>query len=102
MAYPKGAPRPKGAGRPKGARNKNTQQLRDMILGALSKAGGQDYLVRQAKENPGPFMTLIGKVLPTTIAGDPENPIKMESKIDLNLPPEEAYKRYIQGVEGSD
>jgi hypothetical protein len=35
-----------------------------MILGALDDAGGQDYLVEQARENPVAFMTLIGKVLP--------------------------------------
>jgi hypothetical protein len=46
-----------------------------MILGALDAAGGQDYLKRQAIENPGPFLTLVGKVLPTTLAGDPDNPV---------------------------
>ena len=29
-----------------------------MILGALDDAGGQAYLMRQAEENPGPFLTL--------------------------------------------
>jgi hypothetical protein len=33
------------------------------------------YLERQALENPGPFMALLGKVLPMQIAGDSENPI---------------------------
>ena len=44
--------------------------LKDMILGALSDAGGQAYLARQAEENPGPFLTLVGKVLPLTVAGN--------------------------------
>lgn len=38
-----------------------------MILGALDDVGGQAYLARQAEENPGPFLTLIGKVLPMSI-----------------------------------
>ena len=40
-----------------------------MILGALDDAGGREYLARQAVENPGPFMALLGKVLPTTLEG---------------------------------
>ena len=49
-----------------------------MILGALNDAGGQKYLAEQAKENPGPFMALVGKVLPTTLAGDPSSPIVVQ------------------------
>ncbi len=51
------------AGRP----NKVTKELKEMILGALDDAGGQEYLKRQAIENPGAFLTLIGKVLPKDI-----------------------------------
>ena len=32
-----------------------------MILGALDGVGGQAYLKRQAEENPGPFLTLMGR-----------------------------------------
>lgn len=62
----------KGGGRPKGEPNKNTKALKDMILGALSDAGGQEYLVKQAKMNPTAFMGLIGKVLPTELKGQLE------------------------------
>jgi len=41
-----------------------------MILAALDGVGGQAYLMRQAEENPGPFMTLIGKVLPMQVTGE--------------------------------
>ena len=34
-----------GPGRPKGIQNKNTQQIKDMILEALEGAGGVDYLI---------------------------------------------------------
>jgi hypothetical protein len=57
-----------GKGRPKGSVNKLTGDLKAMILGALSEAGGQKYLVDQAKTNPNAFMTLVGKVLPMTVA----------------------------------
>jgi hypothetical protein len=46
-----------------------------MILGALDEAGGQEYLARQAEKNPAAFMTLLGKVLPTQLAGTHEQPI---------------------------
>lgn len=51
----------------KGVPNKNTKALKDMILGALSDAGGQQYLADQAMLNPGAFMALVGKVLPTEL-----------------------------------
>jgi len=56
-----------GMGRPKGSLNKTTGQLKDMILQALSGAGGVEYLQRQADENPTAFMTLVGKVLPLQV-----------------------------------
>ena len=71
-----------GKGRPKGSPNKSTAILKDAILQAASAAGGKagmvGYLVEQAKANPGPFMALMGKVLPLQMSGDPDNPVKME------------------------
>ena len=55
--------------------NKTTAAVKDMILQALSNKGGVEYLERQADENPTAFMTLVGKVLPLQVAGDPDNPI---------------------------
>ena len=46
-----------------------------MILGALDELGGQQYLVEQGRQNPGTFLMLVGKVLPTTLAGDPNAPL---------------------------
>ena len=65
-------------GKPKGAVNKTTKALREMILLALSEAGGVDYLVRQAKKkNPAPFMALLGKVLPMQVTGDSNEPLRI-------------------------
>ena len=60
----------KGRGRPKGSPNKVSKTLKDMILEALDKAGGVDYLVQRAQENDGAFLTLVGKVLPMDIQAD--------------------------------
>ena len=62
-------------GKPKGALNKNTKALKDMILEALDNKGGVAYLMEQADTNPTAFMSLIGKVLPTTLTGDPTQPV---------------------------
>lgn len=64
---------------------KATKALKEMILAALDDqpGGGVEYLKRQAVENPGPFMTLIGKVLPMTVAGDPDNPLRTVARIEL-------------------
>lgn len=51
-----------------------------MILNALDKSGGENYLVKQADENPTAFLTLIGKVLPTTLTGDVNVNVKLASR----------------------
>lgn len=61
---PKGLPKTGGGSR-KGVPNKVTKDLKDMILGALNRAGGEDYLLTQANaDNPTPFLALVGKCLP--------------------------------------
>ena len=51
--------------------NKTTAQLKDMILSALDQSGGVDYLVERANDSKtaAAFLSLIGKVLPSTIQG---------------------------------
>lgn len=68
-----------GKGRPKGSKNKVTGELKDMILGALNEAGGVDYLKSCAVDNPGPFLALVGKVLPYQITGEGGGPVKIEA-----------------------
>lgn len=72
-----------GPGRPKGVPNKNTTLLKDAILLAAQRAGGGEeglveYLEKQAVVNPGPFMALLGKVLPMQITGADNGPVIME------------------------
>ena len=61
-----------GPGRPPGMKNKTTKMLKDALLAAAAKAGGKagmiGYLTEQAEKNPGPFMSLLGKVLPLQVA----------------------------------
>lgn len=56
---------PEKRGSRKGIPNKVTKDLKDMILGALHRAGGEDYLLQRATDdNPTPFLALVGKCLP--------------------------------------
>jgi len=75
-----------GKGRPKGAVNKTTALLKDAILQAAEQAGGKDgmmgYLKEQAEKNPGPFMALLGKVLPMQITGEDGGPVQI-TRIEL-------------------
>lgn len=65
----------KVGGRQKGTPNRVTGEVKEMVLEALSAAGGVDYLVRQSDENPTAFLTLVGKVLPLQVTGDKSNPV---------------------------
>lgn len=79
---PRGAkPGERRGGRQKGTPNKHTAAVKDMVLAALSNKGGVKYLERQADENPQAFMTLVGKVIPLQVGGDPDNPIKSVTEI---------------------
>lgn len=70
---PKGLP--KTGGRQKGTPNKINAGLKESILAALDQVGGVAYLVEKAHSEPKAFMALLGRVLPMTIAGDPNAPL---------------------------
>jgi len=78
--------RREGAGRKAGVPNKMTTQLKEAILAAADAAGGDGgmvgYLTTLATANTSAFAALLGKVLPHTIAGDRENPLKFENVSD--------------------
>ena len=59
-----------GKGRKKGVPNKITKTLKEMILAALDSAGGEQYLVEQARQNPTAFLALIGRIIPSEVKVD--------------------------------
>jgi hypothetical protein len=67
-----------GKGRIKGTPNKTTAALKDAILNAFNKVGGEDYLVMLAEKDPKTFAMLLAKVLPLQISGDPDQPVRVE------------------------
>jgi hypothetical protein len=69
-----------GRGRPKGSPNKIQAAVKEMVIQALDEAGGVEYLVTQSRDNPTAFLTLVGKVLPLQVSGDPDHPLIHEIK----------------------
>lgn len=65
MAAPKG--NKFSPGRPKGKVSQHTATIKAMIEGALDRLGGEAWLVEKARENPGPFLQLVGKTLPLQV-----------------------------------
>jgi hypothetical protein len=86
-----------GAGRPNGSLDKNNKQLREMILEALDKKGGVTFLVDIAGSHPQAFVSLLGRVLPTQLAGDGGGPVKVDLSGTVAVEPAEAYKRLLNG-----
>ena len=60
---------PKTGGREKGTPNKVTSDVRAMILATLDRAGGEDYLLEQAHDNPKAFLSLLARIVPTQVTG---------------------------------
>lgn len=71
------------SGSRKGIQNKISADLRAMVLGALDKCGGQEYLQRQADENPTAFMALVGKCLPKNVLMAIESPRPVTIRLNL-------------------
>lgn len=59
-----------------------------MILKALDDSGGVDYLVERANDpkTASAFLTLVGKVLPMTVAGDPNAPLQARVSVEFVSP----------------
>lgn len=73
---PRAKPGQRFGGRTKGTPNKLTADIKAAIERAFDAVGGAAYLKRVAEEDPRTFCTLLGKVLPTQVTGDPENPVE--------------------------
>jgi len=83
-----------GLGRPKGIPNKTTRTLKEAILYAAAQAGqdgkGKDglegFLTFHALANPKSFMSLLGRVLPMTVANEGDEPFHHHVTVELVRP----------------
>ena len=73
---------PKGTrwgGRAKGTPNKVNQSIREAIQMAFEQAGGVEYLVRLAQEDPKTFVPLLIKTMP------PEPRVPQENGLNIHI-----------------
>jgi hypothetical protein len=84
MTFKKGEKKPNQGKRGPG---KVGADLKDMILGALDKAGGLDYLAERAADprTASAFLTLVGKTLPMTVKGPGEGGAHVFQKIIVEI-----------------
>jgi hypothetical protein len=78
-------------GKPKGTVTKINADIREMIMAALNKAGGVDYLAAQAETNPVAFLSLVARVCPLMRPGDADGhtgPVLIITGVERELAPE--------------
>ena len=79
-AIPPGPPKgTRWGGRAKGTPNKVNQSIREAIQMAFEQAGGVEYLVRLAQEDPKTFVPLLIKTLP------PEPRVPQENGLNIRI-----------------
>lgn len=57
----------KTGGRQKGVPNKTTAAIKEAVIEAFNRAGGVEYLLNVARDDPKTFCGLIGKVIPLQV-----------------------------------
>lgn len=97
-----------GAGRKSGVPNKITADLKAAIMQAFENVGGSDYLTTLAGSHPQVYCALLGKVLPTALAGaDGEGPVELwykwreSSKSTAATSPAPSSSHTMNGSNGS-
>jgi hypothetical protein len=75
-------------GKPKGAINKTTGEVKAMVLAALERAGGVEYLEARANDprTAVAFLTLVGKVLPMQVTGPDGGDMKLNVTVKYVKP----------------
>lgn len=63
-------------GRKKGTPNKFNASVKAAIIEAFERAGGADYLLTIAHDDPKTFCALLGRVLPMQVTGEDGGAIK--------------------------
>lgn len=71
--------------RPKGAKNKFSRDIREAIINALERLGGDDYLVTLGQKEKRAFAALLGKAMPLQVAGEGGGPIRTAVALSVSF-----------------
>lgn len=85
------------SGRKRGVPNKLSGDLKAMILDALGREGGVAYLQEVAQSDRKAFCSLLGRVLPMTVIGDPNAPMQHQHAVRIVVV-EAPARQMIEGV----
>lgn len=73
---------PRYGGRKKGTPNHITTDLKQAIINALDKLGGEAWFVDLGKRDKKSFSNLIGRCIPTKIVGADDGALKVQMAVD--------------------
>lgn len=77
-----------GPGRPKGVPNKQTREIKEMLMQSLEEAGGADYFKQLAESNSSAYASLLGKIIPAEvknqITGADGGPVQHSIKVKFD------------------
>jgi hypothetical protein len=74
----------KTGGRTKGTPNKVNAAVKEAIICAFNRVGGEAYLVKVAQTDPKTFCMLLSKVMPTQLTGAADGPIRVATEGDTS------------------
>ena len=84
--FQKGEPRPANAGRRPGSQNKVTRDFKAAVAAVFNAGGGEGWLLKWAKKNPGEFFTIAARLVPKEIAGEIDVHTTGEPTVRIVLP----------------
>lgn len=70
MKFKRGTPKPPASGRKSGTPNKHSVIFKTAVANVFREGGGEGWLLRWARKNPGEFFAIAARLTPKEVVGD--------------------------------